>query len=229
MSSGRFGEMLVRANLITSEQLDDALALQKSAGGRIGSILVKLGYVNEEAIASFLGRQYGVPAVDLGKAAIDPAVLKLVPAEVARKHLLIPLGRSGGFLVVAMADPSDIVAIDEVRFVTGHNIQPMIAQDTSIRNAVKTTTLYSALSRLNRIGTNIMSPSVWSGGSARSVGQRSRSLSPPSKISVSADRRQRVWPVIGERGASPAGIPGIGAESACMRWCCSMNRCGRRF
>lgn len=136
MSSGRLGEMLVKANLITPEQLDDALALQKSAGGRIGSILVKLGYVDEGKIASYLGRQYGVPAVDLSKAEIDPAILKLVPAEVARKHLLIPLGRSGGFLMVAMADPSDIVAIDEVRFITGHNIQPMVAPDTSIQNAL---------------------------------------------------------------------------------------------
>ncbi len=128
--------MLVRAGLITSEQLDDALALQKSAGGRIGSTLVKLGYVSEEEIASFLGRQYGVPPVDLSKAAIDPAILKLVPAEVARKYLLIPLGRSGGALTVAMADPSDIFAIDEVRFITGHNIQPMVAPDTSIQNAL---------------------------------------------------------------------------------------------
>ncbi|MBI2882950.1 MAG: Flp pilus assembly complex ATPase component TadA, partial [Candidatus Methylomirabilis oxyfera] len=136
MPSGRLGEMLVRASLITPQQLDDALAVQKSAGGRIGSILVKLGYVSEEEIASFLGRQYGVPPVDLSKATIDPAILKLVPAEVARKYLLIPLGRSGGALTVAMADPSDIFAIDEVRFITGHNIQPMVAPDTSIQNAL---------------------------------------------------------------------------------------------
>ncbi len=136
MSSGRLGEMLVRANLITSGQLDDALALQKSTGGRIGSILVKLGYVSEDQIASFLGRQYGVPPVDLSKAAIDPEILKLVPAEVARKYLLIPLGLAGSALTVAMADPSDIFAIDEVRFITGHNIQPMVAPDTSIQNAL---------------------------------------------------------------------------------------------
>lgn len=136
MSPGRLGEMLVRANLITPEQLDEALALQKTTGGRIGSILVKLGYVSEEQIASYLGRQYGVPPVDLSKGAIDPAILKLVPAEVARKHLLIPLGRSGNILTVAMADPSNIVAIDEVRFITGHTIQPMVAPDTSIQNAL---------------------------------------------------------------------------------------------
>ncbi|MBZ0170531.1 type II secretion system protein E [Candidatus Methylomirabilis lanthanidiphila] len=136
MSSGRLGEMLVRANLITPEQLDDALALQKTTDGRIGSILVKLGYVSEEAIASFLGRQYGVPSVDLSKTTVNPAILALIPAEVARKHLLIPLSQSGSILTVAMADPSDIVAIDEVRFITGHNIQPMVAPDASIRNAL---------------------------------------------------------------------------------------------
>jgi len=128
--------MLMRANLITPEHLDEAIALQKTTGGRIGSILVKLGYVSEEEIASFLGRQFGVPPVDLSTVKIDPAVLKLVPAEVARKHLLIPLSRSGSILTVAMADPSDIVAIDEVRFITGHNIQPMVAPDISVRNTL---------------------------------------------------------------------------------------------
>ncbi len=126
----------MRANLITPEHLDEAIALQKTTGGRIGSILVKLGYVSEEEIASFLGRQFGVPPVDLSTVKIDPAVLKLVPAEVARKHLLIPLSRSGSILTVAMADPSDIVAIDEVRFITGHNIQPMVAPDISVRNTL---------------------------------------------------------------------------------------------
>ncbi len=136
MSPVRLGEMLVRANLITPEQLDEAIALQKTADGRIGLILVKLGYISEEEIASFLGRQYGVPSVALGTVKIDPAVLKLVPAEVARKHLLIPLSRSGSILTVAMADPSDIVAIDEVRFITGHNIQPMVAPNISIQNTL---------------------------------------------------------------------------------------------
>ncbi|NJD68263.1 MAG: type IV-A pilus assembly ATPase PilB, partial [candidate division NC10 bacterium] len=92
--------------------------------------------VSEEEIAAFLGRQYGVPPVDLSKTTIDPAILKLVPAEVARKYLLIPLGESGSVLTVAMADPSDIFAIDEVRFITGHNIQPMVAPNTSIQNAL---------------------------------------------------------------------------------------------
>ena len=136
MAQVRVGEMLVKANLITPEQLDQALVKQKATSERIGVILAKLGYISEEEIASFLGRQYGVPSVALGTVKIDPAVLKLVPAAVARKHLLIPLSRSGSILTVAMADPSDIVAIDEVRFITGHNIQPMVAPNISIQNTL---------------------------------------------------------------------------------------------
>ena len=132
----RVGEMLMRANLITHEQLDQALALQKTSGARIGVTLVKLGFISEEQIALFLGRQYGVPSIDLGTVKIDPDVLLLVPAEVARKHQLIPLNWSGSMLTVAMADPSDIVAIDEIRFITGHNIQPMVATDKSIQNTL---------------------------------------------------------------------------------------------
>ncbi len=128
--------MLVRANLITPEQLDQALALQKTSGGRIGSTLAKLGYISEEEIASFLSRQYGVPPADLANVKIDPDVLKLVPAEVANKHLLIPLSRTGSILTVAMANPSDIFAIDDIRFMTGYNVKPMVASITSIQNAL---------------------------------------------------------------------------------------------
>ena len=133
MESLRLGQMLVRANLITPEQLDQALTLQKTSGVRIGSILVKLGYINEEQIASFLSRQFGVPPADLKHAKIDPDILKLVPAEIANKHLLIPLSRTGSILTVAMANPADIFAIDDLRFMTGYNIQPKVAPESSIR------------------------------------------------------------------------------------------------
>ena len=136
MSPDRLGEMLVQANLITPEQVEQALALQKSAGGLFGTLLVKLGYISEAEIASFLSRQHGVPSADLSKVVIDPAILKLVPAEVARKHLLIPLSRSGNVLTVAMANPSNISAIDDVRFITGCNIQPVVASDTSIQHGL---------------------------------------------------------------------------------------------
>lgn len=133
MESLRLGQMLVRANLITPEQLDQVLTLQKTSGGRVGSILAKLGYINEEQIASFLSRQFAVPPADLKHAKIDPDILKLVPAEVANKHLLIPLSRNGSTLTVAMANPADIFAIDDLRFMTGYNIQAMVASESSIR------------------------------------------------------------------------------------------------
>ncbi len=136
MESLQLGQMLVKANLITPEQLEEGLTLQKTSGGRIGSNLAKLGYISEEEIASHLSRQYGVPPADLGNAKIDPAVLKLIPAEIAHKYMIIPLSRSGSTLTVAMANPSDIFAIDDVRFMTGYNIKPMVAPETSIQNAV---------------------------------------------------------------------------------------------
>ncbi|HZY31510.1 MAG TPA: type IV-A pilus assembly ATPase PilB [Candidatus Methylomirabilis sp.] len=125
--------MLIKAHLITAEQLEQALAVQKTSGGRIGSNLARLGYISEEEISAFLGRQYGVPPADLANIKIDPAIIKLVPAEVADKHLLIPLSRAGSILTVAMADPSDIFAIDDVRFMTGYNVKPMVASESSIR------------------------------------------------------------------------------------------------
>jgi type IV pilus assembly protein PilB len=136
VKSRQLGQMLVKANLITPQQLDQALVQQKTSGGRIGSNLAKLGYISEEEVASFLSRQYGVPPADLSNVKIDPAVIKLVPAELADKHLLIPLSRAGSVLTVAMANPSDIFAIDDVRFMTGYNVKPMVAPESSIRNAL---------------------------------------------------------------------------------------------
>ncbi len=136
MAAGRLGQMLVKANLITPEQLDRALALQKTSGDRIGSTLAKLGYITEEEIASYLARQYGVPSIDLSTVKIDPVIINLIPSEVANKHLLIPIGRTGSTLSVAMTNPSDIFAIDDIRFMTGYNVKPMVAPETSIRYAL---------------------------------------------------------------------------------------------
>ena len=136
MEPRQLGQMLLKANLITSEQLERTLAHQKTSGGRIGSNLAKLGYISEEEVASFLSRQFGVPPADLSNIKIDPAVIKLVPAELADKHLLIPLSRAGSVLTIAMANPSDIFAIDDVRFMTGYNVKPMVAPESSIRNVL---------------------------------------------------------------------------------------------
>ncbi len=136
LESLRLGEMLVKANLITPDQLAQALALHKMSGQRIGSSLAKLGYIGEEEIASFLSRQYGVPPANLINLKIDPAIIKLIPAEIADRHLVIPLSRTGSTLTVAMTNPSDISVIDDLRFMTGYNINPMVAPEASIRDAL---------------------------------------------------------------------------------------------
>jgi type IV pilus assembly protein PilB len=132
----RLGDMLVKATLITREQLNQALQQQQTAGGRIGTNLVKLGFISEDDITSFLSRQYGVPSINLSHFEIDGSVIKLIPSEIAQKHQVIPINRTGNILTVAMADPSNIFAIDDVKFMTGFKIEPVVAAETSIKNAI---------------------------------------------------------------------------------------------
>jgi type IV pilus assembly protein PilB len=128
--------MLVKAALITREQLNQALQQQQTAGGRIGTNLVKLGFISEDDITSFLSRQYGVPSINLSHFEIDGIVIKLIPSEIAQKHQVIPINRTGNVLTVAMADPSNIFAIDDVKFMTGFKVEPVVAAETSIKNAI---------------------------------------------------------------------------------------------
>ena len=132
----RLGDMLVKAALITREQLNQALQQQQTAGGRIGSNLVKLGFISEDDITSFLSRQYGVPSINLSHFEIDAIVIKLIPSEIAQKHQVIPINRTGNVLTVAMADPSNIFAIDDIKFMTGFKVEPVVAAETSIKNAI---------------------------------------------------------------------------------------------
>jgi type IV pilus assembly protein PilB len=132
----RIGDMLVKAALITREQLNQALQQQQTAGGRIGTNLVKLGFISEDDITSFLSRQYGVPSINLSHFEIDGVVIKLIPSEIAQKHQVIPINRTGNVLTVAMADPSNIFAIDDVKFMTGFKVEPVVAAETSIKNAI---------------------------------------------------------------------------------------------
>jgi type IV pilus assembly protein PilB len=119
MPAGRLGELLVRENLITLQQLQAAQEQQRKTGGRLGFNLTKLGYIEESELTAFLSKQYGVPAINLSEFEIDPEVIKLVPLEVAEKHQVIPVNRAGASLIVAMADPSNIFAIDDLKFLTG--------------------------------------------------------------------------------------------------------------
>jgi type IV pilus assembly protein PilB len=136
VGAARLGDMLVKATLISKEQLAKALQQQETSGGRIGTNLVKLGFISEDDITSFLSRQYGVPSINLSHFEIDPGVIKLIPQEIAQKHQVIPINRTGNVLTVAMADPSNIFAIDDIKFMTGFKVEPVVAAETSIKNAM---------------------------------------------------------------------------------------------
>ena len=130
--------MLVKAQLITEPQLDEAINLQRREGGKLGSIVVRLGFCADQDIVSFLGMQYGVPAADLDQwPPIEPGVIALVPSELANKHKVLPLQRSGNVLTMAMSDPTDIFAMDDVRFHTGYNIDPVVSSEMGLVRAIE--------------------------------------------------------------------------------------------
>lgn len=133
----KLGEMLLGQGVINAEQLDKAMEQQKSAGGRLGYHLVQLGFITEGKITEALSKQYGISAINLDSYEVNNEVLRLVPVDVAKKYLVIPINRIGATLTLAMADPSNVFAIDDVKFMTGYNIEPVIAAEMSIINAIK--------------------------------------------------------------------------------------------
>ncbi|RMG97618.1 MAG: type IV-A pilus assembly ATPase PilB [Deltaproteobacteria bacterium] len=136
MSSDRIGELLVRENIISAEQLKQARQEQQQSGKRLAYTLAKLGILGEKDLTEFLSQQYGVPSISLDEFEIDPEVIALVPKEVARKHTAIPVQRAGSTLIVAMADPTNIYAIDDLKFLTGLNIEPVVTTDAAIEDAI---------------------------------------------------------------------------------------------
>lgn len=133
----RIGEMLLREGLITAEQLSQALQEQQQHGTRTGYNLVKLGFVNETDLTRMLARQYRMPAVDLAKFEVDPRIAKLIPAELALKHLVLPLKREGRTLTVAMAEPTNMRVLDDLKFITRFDIFPVIAGEFTLRNLLE--------------------------------------------------------------------------------------------
>ncbi|MEZ0312335.1 MAG: type II secretion system protein GspE, partial [Myxococcota bacterium] len=133
----RLGELLVRENIISVKQLQAAQDEQKRSGGRLGSSLVKLGLIGEGDLLSFLSKQYHVPSINLDDFQIDAEIIKLINEDVAQKHQVIPVHRSGSSLVIAMADPSNIYAIDDVKFLTGYNVEVVVASETQIAKAIE--------------------------------------------------------------------------------------------
>jgi len=133
----RLGELLVKRNYINPEQLKKALEEQKLKGGRLESNLVRLGYIKEDELLSFLSAQYRVPSVKISKMEINPNVIKLIPSSISKKYFIIPINRMGPKLTLAMSDPSNIVVIDEIKFMTGFNVEPVVASETEIIDAIK--------------------------------------------------------------------------------------------
>ena len=136
-SSERLGDLLVREGLITREQLDKALQEQRQSGTRVGYNLVKLGFIQETELTKMLARQYKMPAVDLSKFEVDPRIAKLIPGDLAIKHLVLPLKRDGRTLTVAMADPTNLGVLDDLKFITRYDIFPVIGGEFTLKSAIE--------------------------------------------------------------------------------------------
>ena len=132
----RIGELLLKEKRITPEQLQQALNHQKANGGKLGHNLVRLGFVKDEEITALLSRQYGVPSINLAQFEIDPSVIKLIPADTAQKYEIVPLSRSGATLTIAMTDPTNVFAMDDIKFMTGYNVEPVVASETAVVEAI---------------------------------------------------------------------------------------------
>ena len=133
----KLGELLLKESMITPQQLQEALGHQKMNGGKLGKALVTMGYVRDEEITSLLSRQYGVPSINLDHFDVDAAIIKIIPAETARKYQILPLSRSGATLTIAMADPTNVFAMDDIKFMTGYNVEPVVASETSLEEAIE--------------------------------------------------------------------------------------------
>ncbi len=135
--SNRLGELLLREKLITPEQLQTTLDTQKSEGGKFGFNLVKQGFITEIDLIHFLSKQYGIPAFDFAGVELDRDIVALIPEEVAKKYTIFAVDRKGATLVVAMGDPSNINAIDDIKFLTGYNVESVVAAENAIMDAIE--------------------------------------------------------------------------------------------
>jgi len=134
--SVRLGEILVKESLITQDQLQKALEFQRVNGGKLGSCLTKMGFITDDDITGVLSRQYGVPSINLKYYEIDPNVIRLIPQDTATRYQVVPLSRVGSVLTIAMTDPTNVFAMDDVKFMTGFNVEPVVASETAIADAI---------------------------------------------------------------------------------------------
>ncbi|HEX8422995.1 MAG TPA: ATPase, T2SS/T4P/T4SS family, partial [Pyrinomonadaceae bacterium] len=135
--SAKLGEILVRENILTPQQLREALDYQREHGGRLGFNLVKLGLVSDDMVTAVLSRQYGVPSVNLDLFDVDASVIRLIPREVADKYSVLPLSRVGATLTLAMVDPTNVFAMDDIKFMTGLNIEPVVVSEAGVQEAIE--------------------------------------------------------------------------------------------
>src|SRR5512134_2889556 len=133
----KLGELLLKENMVTPQQLQEALNHQKMGGGKLGKAFVSLGFMKDEEITSLLSRQYGVPSVNLDHFEVDPTIIKIIPAETARKYQVLPLSRSGAVLTIAIADPTNVFAIDDIKFMTGYNVEPVVASESALEELIE--------------------------------------------------------------------------------------------
>src|SRR5215475_14200148 len=136
-NSNRLRELLVREKLISLAQLRSAQEEQQRSGQNLGYTLAKLGYISDTEITNFLSQQYRVPTINLEEYEIDADILKLVAKEQCERHKVLPVSRAGSSLVVAMADPTNLNAIDDLKFLTGFNVEPVIASEAAILAAIE--------------------------------------------------------------------------------------------
>jgi type IV pilus assembly protein PilB len=134
--SVRLGEILIKESLITQDQLQKALEYQRSNGGKLGSCLTKMGFITDDDITGVLSRQYGVPSINLKYYEIDPTVIKLIPQDTAVRYQVVPLSRVGSVLTIAMTDPTNVFAMDDIKFMTGFNVEPVVASESAIGDAI---------------------------------------------------------------------------------------------
>jgi type IV pilus assembly protein PilB len=134
--SVRLGEILVKESLITQDQLQKALEFQRANGGKLGSCLTKMGFITDDDITGVLSRQYGVPSINLKYYEIDPTVIKLIPQDTATRYQVIPLSRVGSVLTIAMTDPTNVFAMDDIKFMTGFKVEPVVASESAIGEAI---------------------------------------------------------------------------------------------
>ena len=172
---------ILDSNALLPLLVQEALAYQKGNGGKLGFNLVKLGFVKDEEITALLSKQYGVPSINLTQFEIDPGIIKLIPAETAHKYQIVPLSRAGATLTIAMTDPTNVFAMDDIKFMTGYNVEPVVASETAVLEAIQR--YYAApTARPSRESQQQATPESASMSSASSLDMINKALEESSSI-----------------------------------------------